>query len=358
MSKNTEEQEKLYKEYKEFLEKHEHCNFQQSIEWGNLKEAWNKELVVTRDENGKINAGILLLVRHVRFFGTIIYASRGPVVNTNDFEVFKNLMEKVKEVAKTKKAIAVLLEPEFLNDDMEFRDSILKCGFVVNDNGKDFSEQINPRFVFRLDIKNKSMDELIANFHSKTRYNVKLAQKKGVEIYEGTREDLKRFHEIMVETGQRDNFGIRPLSYFESMHDNLGKEHFKLLMAKHEEDVLSGIILITYGNKVWYLYGASSNTKRNLMPNYLLQLKGIEYANSIGAEIYDFRGVPGVLDNEKDHPQYGLYRFKKGFNAEFIEFIGQVYLPINPLRYNIFMVAQKVVRRVSAIIKRIKNSKK
>ena len=153
----------------------------------------------------------------------------------------------------------------------------------------------------------------------------------------------------MVETGERDNFGIRPLEYFERMHDCLGKKHFKLLMARHEGIIIAGIILVMYGNKVWYAYGASSNTKRNLMPNYKLQWEGIKYAKSIGAEIYDFRGVPGVLEDEKDHPEYGLYRFKKGFNATFTEFIGQVLLEVRPFKYKVFKIAQKIRRRLGFI---------
>ena len=170
-----------------------------------------------------------------------------------------------------------------------------------------------------------------------------------MEIFEGTREDLRIFQNIMVETGERDNFGIRPLEYFERMHDCLGKEHFKLLMARHEGIIIAGIILVMYGNKVWYAYGASSNTKRNLMPNYKLQWEGIKYAKSIGAEIYDFRGVPGVLEDEKDHPEYGLYRFKKGFNATFTEFIGQVLLEVRPFKYRVFKIAQKIRRRLGFI---------
>ena len=147
-------------------------------------------------------------------------------------------------------------------------------------------------------------------FHSKTRYNIRYAEKKGVEIFEGTREDLRIFQNIMVETGERDNFGIRPLEYFERMHDCLGKQHFKLLMARHEGIIIAGII---------------------------------------GAEIYDFRGVPGVLEDEKDHPEYGLYRFKKGFNATFTEFIGQVLLEVRPFKYKVFKIAQKIRRRLGFI---------
>ena len=148
-------------------------------------------------------------------------------------EDFKKLNDEIKRIAKENNAIAVLLEPDVLVDDEEFRKIAKENGYIINDHIKGFSEQINPRFVFRLDLKDKTEETLMKEFHSKTRYNIRYAEKKGVEIFEGTKEDLKTFQNIMVETGERDNFGIRPLEYFERMHDCLGKQHFKLLMARH-----------------------------------------------------------------------------------------------------------------------------
>ena len=341
--------EELKKEYKEFLVKSKRCNFQQSIEWGEVKKEWKKDLAIVRNKDGKIIMAILLLIREIKFFGSFIYVSRGPIYDDLNEEDFKKLNEEIKRIAKENNAIAVLLEPDVLVNDEKFRKIAKDNGYIIKDNIKGFSEQINPRFVFRLNIKDKTEEELMKEFHSKTRYNIRYAEKKGVEVFEGTREDLKTFQNIMVETGERDNFGIRPLEYFERMYDCLGKEHFKLLMARHEGIIIAGIILVMYGNKVWYAYGASSNTKRNLMPNYKLQWEGIKYAKSIGAEIYDFRGVPGVLEDEKDHPEYGLYRFKKGFNATFTEFIGQVLLEVRPFKYRVFKIAQKVRRRLGFI---------
>ena len=104
---------------------------------------------------------------------------------------------------------------------------------------KNFSEEIQPRYVFRLDIKGKTEDEIFKAFHQKTRYNVRLATKKGVVVKEGTREDLKDFHEIMKVTGKRDDFIIRPLEYFQKMYDELGKDHVKLLMAYYEDKPIS-----------------------------------------------------------------------------------------------------------------------
>ena len=160
----------------------------------------------------------------------------------------------------------------------------------------------------------------------------------------------------MVETGQRDNFGIRSLGYFEKMYDEMAPKHMKLLMAYHENKPIAGIIPIMYGSKVWYLYGASSNSHRNLMPNYLLQWTMIQEAIKSGADMYDFRGVSGVVD--ETHPQYGLYRFKKGFNATFTEFIGEVYIPFKPLVYRMYKISEKLFRTFRSIKRRIKEIKK
>ena len=174
-----------------------------------------------------------------------------------------------------------------------------------------------------------------------------MAIKKGVTVKEGTKEDLKDFHKIMVETGARDGFIIRPLEYFEKMYDALAPEHMKVLMAYYEGKPISGVIPIMYGNKTWYLYGASSNEYRNVMPNYLLQWEMIKLAIARKNDIYDLRGVSGVVD--ESHPQYGLYRFKKGFGAEFTEFLGEIYIPFKPVWYKLYKVAEKTFRKLRAL---------
>lgn len=343
-------------EYTEFLEKHDRCNFQQSLEWGKVKTAWTKEVVLAEDEDGKIIGSICVLIRKVPIFGNMMYSSRGPVCDVHDKKVLEQLTEGVKELAKKYKAFVFRMEPDIKKDDNEFRKIVEEIGYKVKDDAKDFKDEIQPRFVFRLDIKDKTEDEILAGFHQKTRYNIRLATKKGVVVKEGSREDLKDFHKIMVETGSRDGFIIRPLEYFEKMYDELAPKHMKLLMAYYEDKPISGIIPIMYGNKTWYLYGASSNSHRNLMPNYLLQWEMIKQAIANKHDMYDFRGVSGVVD--ESHPQYGLYRFKKGFGAEFTEFIGEVYLPFKPLVYKMYKFAEKSFRTLRDWKRRIKEGKK
>ena len=336
--------------YNEFLKKHDRCNFQQSIEWGKVKaNNWKNEIVLAEDEDGNIIGSISVLIRKIPIFGNIMYSSRGPVCDIHDEEVLKQLTEGLKELAKKYNSFVLKIEPDIKSDDKEFREIVTKLGYGIKDDAKNFSEEIQPRYVFRLDLKGKTEDEIFKEFHQKTRYNVRLASKKGVVIKEGTREDLKDFHEIMKITGKRDDFIIRPLEYYQKMYDELG-EHAKLLMAYYEDKPVSGIFDIEYGNKVWYLYGASSNKHRNLMPNYLLQWTMIQEAIQRGADMYDFRGVSGVVD--ESHPQYGLYRFKKGFNAEFTEFIGEIYLPYKPLVYKAYKFAEKSFRTLRTIKKK------
>ncbi len=332
------------KAYTEFLQKHERCNFQQSIEWGKVKESWKNEIVLAEDANGNIIGSISVLIRKIPIFGKIMYSPRGPVCDIHDKKVMEQLTNGLKELAKKEHAFVLKIEPDIKSDDMEFREIAEELGYKIKDDAKNFEEEIQPRYVFRLDLRGKTEDEIFEAFHSKTRYNVRLATKKGVEVREGKKEDLKDFHRIMIETGTRDGFMIRPLSYFEKMYDELVPNHMKLLMAYHDGQAIAGIIIIMYGNKSWYLYGASSNSFRNIMPNYLLQWDGIKSAIAQGHEMYDFRGVSGVVD--ENHPQYGLYRFKKGFGAEFTEFIGELYIPFKPIVYKLYKISEKIYKKI------------
>jgi len=341
--------------YNEFLAKHDRCNFQQSIEWAKVKSNWKNEIVIVENDNGEIIGSLSVLIRKIPIFGNMIYSPRGPVCDIHNKKVLEELTNGLRELAKKYNVFVLKIEPDIKSDDTEFREIVTELGYKIKDDAKNFNEEIQPRYVFKLDIKGKTEDEIFNNFHQKTRYNIRLATKKGVVVKEGTRENLKDFHDIMVVTGKRDNFIIRSLSYFEKMYDELVPNgHMKLMMAFYEDKPVSGIIDIIYGNKIWYLYGASSNEHRNIMPNYLLQWEMIKYAIENKKDVYDFRGVSGVVD--ESHPQYGLYRFKKGFGAECIEFIGEIYIPFKPLLYWIYKLSEKIYKRLMGILTMFRKS--
>lgn len=213
--------EENIEKYNEFLSNHERCNFQQSIEWAKVKDNWKNEIVLSEDKDGNIVGSISVLIRKIPIFGNMMYVSRGPICDIHDKNVLSDLTNSLKELAKKYKAFTLLMEPDITSDDVEFKKLVKELGYRIKDDVKDFSEAIQPRYVFRLDIKGKTEDEIFKAFHQKTRYNVRLAGKKGVVVKEGKREDLKDFHEIMKITGKRDDFIIRPLSYFEKMYDEL-----------------------------------------------------------------------------------------------------------------------------------------
>ena len=115
-------------EYTEFLEKHDRCNFQQSLEWGKVKTAWTKEVVLAEDEDGKIIGSICVLIRKVPIFGNMMYSSRGPVCDIHDKKVLEQLTEGVKELSKKYKAFVFRMEPDIKKDDNEFRKIVEEIG--------------------------------------------------------------------------------------------------------------------------------------------------------------------------------------------------------------------------------------
>ena len=193
----TDEESK--KAYSEFLQKHERCNFQQSLEWGEIKKDWKKEVILAENEQGNIIGSLCVWIRKIPMFGNLMYASRGPVCDIHDMEVLKQLTDGAKELAKKYHAFVLRIEPDILSSDQDFRTIITSLGYKIKDDAKNFREEIQPRYVFRLNIKGKTEDEIFAGFHQKTRYNVRLATRKGVIIKEGTKDDLKEFHKIMVD---------------------------------------------------------------------------------------------------------------------------------------------------------------
>ena len=135
------------------------------------------------------------------------------------------------------------------------------------------------------------------DFHSKTRYNIRLADRKGVKIKEDcTKKDLEDFYQILLVTSERDEFLVRNYSYYEQLWDKLVERGLaKLFMAEYNGMPIAGTIAFIFGSKAWYIYGASSNEYRNVMPNYALQWRMIEWAKQNGCTMYDFRGVSGDL---------------------------------------------------------------
>ncbi len=333
-------------EFDKFVEANPKAHFMQKSSWAGAKSNWKWRGIICRDAEKNIVGTVAVLIRKVPVLPySLLYCPRGPVCDLHNEAVFTKLVDAVKELGKEFKCCDIKMDPDVMANDDRFRDIALNYGFDLKGDTLSF-ETAQPRFVFRLNVKDRTEDELLESFHQKTRYNIRVAVRRGVTIKIEGPEAAETFHKIMIETGERDNFGIRSAEYFAQMLESLG-EDARLYMAYYNGEAIAGTLAIKCGNKVWYLYGASSNEHRNAMPNYLLQWSMIQWAVESGCEIYDFRGVSGFLD--ESNPLYGIYKFKKGFNGDLVEFMGEMDLIIKPIGFKIVQLAGDSMRALVRI---------
>ena len=339
------------KKYKEFVDNYETSSLCQSMSWAKVKEGWDSEYVYLEEDN-KIVMAMSLLIRKFVAGKTVIYASRGPVGNVYDIEKVKLLIKDVDEIAKRYNAILFRFDPEIdYNEDLDklYQDG----GFKVRNRKFGKNELVQPRYNMILNIAGKTEEEIFKGYSEKTRYNIRVATRRGVTVrYSRDVEDLKTFHKLYEITGIRDKIASRPYSYFERMLEAFDENQLRIYIAEFEGEALSAAIAINYGKKVFYLYGASSNEKRNLMPNYLMQQEMIKWAVETGCNLYDFGGV-FILDKSN-----GLFKFKEGFCRQegVTEFIGEIDKVYNRFWYFCFTklvpFAQKMMKNIKKMLKK------
>jgi lipid II:glycine glycyltransferase (peptidoglycan interpeptide bridge formation enzyme) len=180
---------------------------------------------------------------------------------------------------------------------------------------------IQPPRTITLDILG-SEDDILARMKQKTRYNVRLAEKKGVTVRAW--DDLDGFHQMMQVTGGRDGFGVHSLEYYRRAYALFHPTGMaELLVAEYEGQPLAALMAFARGRRAWYVYGASNDQERNRMPTYLLQWEAIRWAKSHGCTGYDLWGVPDEdeakleAEFESRHDGlWGVYRFKRGFGGK------------------------------------------
>jgi len=186
-------------------------------------------------------------------------------------------------------------------------------------------------------------EAVLGSMKSKTRYNIRLAEKKGVSVTEGGEEDLTRWYALYEETARRDRIGIHSLAYYRGLL-RASREYpgavprVQLLLAWHEGELLAGNIVAFWKHRAAYLYGASSGNKRNLMPTYALQWEAIRRAKEAGCTTYDLFGVPPRPD--PGHAMAGLYQFKTGFSDQVLERWGTWDVPYRPVLCALYGAAE------------------
>jgi lipid II:glycine glycyltransferase (peptidoglycan interpeptide bridge formation enzyme) len=184
-------------------------------------------------------------------------------------------------------------------------------------------------------------DQLLARMHKKNRYNIRLAARKGVSVSEADPGRLGEWYELYRETAHRDGIAIHSRQYYERLFELAadGETTLRLYLAEHDRDLLAGIVVVHHGAGATYLYGASSNLKRNLMPNYALQWYAIREAREAGLLWYDLFGIPPADDPR--HPMHGLFRFKNGFGGRLVHRLGGWDAPVRRMQTRLYHLAER-----------------
>lgn len=293
----------------------------QTTYWGEFK----RKFGWTPIHLGLSGGEVLLLVRRVAPLVTMGYVPQAP------FDAdYHALAEQARHAASTAPLTFLRVDP-------------LGPGGEAAAGYRKAPIDVQPPVTTVLDLA-PSEDDLLAGMKSKTRYNVRLAAKRGVNVRDAGPGALDLWYDIYRETAARDRIAIHSRAYYQALFDtaaeHAGEVKLTLYMAEHEGDTLGGIIVGRHGDEAVYLYGASANVKRNLMAPYLLQWEAIRAARAAGAHRYDFFGIPPAEDPK--HPMHGLYRFKVGFGGAVEKRPGSYDRPFQPLRYALFRRAEEV----------------
>lgn len=346
--------EKEVKEYNEFVQNRIGTSFMQDLKWADVKDdSWDKEAVYIK-ENGNIIAAMLMLIKKLPHSKvTFVYAPRGPVCDVYDINLVNRIIKEAEPVIKKHKGYVLKFDPQVLFDE-RLEEMYRKAGYKTSGKNPNKDEVIQPLYDGVLHIDGKSEEELMKSFAEKTRYNIRLSGRKGVTVrYSREKEDLDTFYDLYKTTTIRDNIGCRDKEYFERMLDSYDENHLRIYIAEHDGDKLSAAIATNYGGELYYVYGASSNEKRNLMPNYAMQMEMIRWGIETGCKTYNFGGILNL------DPQNGLYKFKTGFcREEGVEkYVGEFNKVYKPLVYfavvNILPLTKKIHRKLRTAKRKI-----
>jgi lipid II:glycine glycyltransferase (peptidoglycan interpeptide bridge formation enzyme) len=296
----------------------------QSWEWGELKErtGWHAHRLAL-GEGPEIRACAQVLVRRLPMgVGRLGYVPRGPVLDYGDANLVRATVDALRDFATKLGLISLKVEPE-VTEPSEAPETLLNAGLHAG-------KPVQLRSTIWVDLTARE-EGILARMKQKTRYNVRLAEKKGVVVAAGGPGDVDAWYSMYRATAERDGFGIHQVDYYRDVNRIFGERGTaRLLLARHEGDLLAGIIVFKFGRTAQYMYGASGNEKRNFMAPYLLQWEGMRWARSQGAEAYDLWGIPDTLDESEE--LWGVFRHKRGYGGEIVRYIGAFDLVNRPVR--------------------------
>ncbi|MEW5828521.1 MAG: peptidoglycan bridge formation glycyltransferase FemA/FemB family protein [Chloroflexota bacterium] len=313
-------------DWNQFLQSHPHAHVLQTGEWGELKSAfgWEPVRIVCGD------AGAQILFRRLPLGFSVGYMPK-PVISNQYSVTSDQFWSEVDTVCRKKRAVFLKIEPDAWETDLP----------ITNYPLPPSPHNIQPPRTLLVDLRGAE-DDILARMKQKTRYNIRLAGKKGVTVRAW--DDLDGFHRMMQVTGGRDGFGVHSLEYYRRAYELFHPTGMaELLLAGFDGHPLAALMVFARGRRAWYVYGASTDEERNRMPTYLLQWEAMRWARAHGAEEYDLWGVPDEdeaaleanFESRRDG-LWGVYRFKRGFGGELkraAQALDRVY---HPLLYRLY----------------------
>ena len=309
-------------DWNHFLSSHPNAHLLQTGEWGELKSAfgWKPVHIVNKEE------GVQILFRKLPLGFSIGYIPKAKI--SDQFSVFSDEMwSEINAVCKQHRAIFLKLELDLWEYEKPDT-SHLKL--------ETSSHNIQPPRTILVDIS-EDEETILSRMKQKTRYNIRLAEKKGVTVRAW--DDIESFHKMMLVTGGRDGFGVHSYEYYKRAYELMhSKQMCEILVAKYGDNPLAALFIARNGNRAYYLYGASTDEERNRMPAYLLQWEAMKWAKAQGCEEYDLWGVPdedeATLEanfETRSNGLWGVYRFKRGFGGKLkraAQAMDRVYHPL------------------------------
>jgi lipid II:glycine glycyltransferase (peptidoglycan interpeptide bridge formation enzyme) len=357
-------------EHLAYLESLPSASFLQTPAWGEVKAEWRSESIGFFDGDRLVGVGLVLYRQLPMVKRYLAYLPEGPLLDWSS-ESLRDLLEAMAKHQRRQGAFGIRIGPPVVArrwtattvkvaiadptvrrlgdvppttrhaaaDDA--REVLRSMGWLPQTSDAGFAIG-QPQYVFQVPLAGRTEADLLAGMNQLWRRNIKKADKAGAKVTSGARDDLLAFHALYAETAKRDHFRPRPPSYFELMWDALNSEaedRIRLYLAHHDGDLVAATIWVRVGTHVWYSYGASSTTKRDVRGSNAVQWQMIRDALAAGAAVYDLRGITDTLDSDDSH--FGLIQFKVGTGGEAVEYLGEWDLPLNGPLYKAFDVYMK-----------------
>lgn len=337
-------------------------HFLQSAAWARVKAGygWRPFRLIWPGAAAPV-AAVQVLEREVRLpllpgALRIHYSPRGPLLQ--DWNLAADVgqaLEGLLDFARQRGALALKIDPEVplgygAPDDpdeqpvqagMELRQYLQSSGWLFSPDQVQFRNTV---------MINLAPDEeaLLAAMKQKTRYNVRLAGRRGVEVRTARTEDFAMLYRMYAETSVRDGFVIREQPYYLQVWNTFDEaDQMEGLIADVDGTPVAAVMILRYGGRAWYVYGMSTEAHREKMPNYLLQWEAMRRARAAGCREYDLWGAPDEFD--ENDPLWGVYRFKQGLAGRVVRTVGAWDYPVRPALYRLYT---NVLPRLLSVLRR------